>query len=121
MIVSRAALLVTLWLLGCGSPSGMPAESPAPGEALAAEAPEFEAPEAALGDGFAVWESLRTGDWRIWRRRLDGTGLEQLTPDEDGRQHCCPHISPDGRWVAFLPATSRATCARPTRCPVSCA
>lgn len=56
-----------------------------------------------LGDGFVVWESNRTGDWRIWFRRLDGSGLRQLSPDEDGgRQHCCPHVSPDGRRVVYL-------------------
>lgn len=57
---------------------------------------------AALGEGFAVWESNRTGDWRIWYRRLDGSGLRQLVPDEPGRQHCCPHLSPDGTRLVYL-------------------
>ena len=59
-------------------------------------------PPATLGDGYAVWESNRSGDWRIWYRRLDGTGLRQLTPDEPGLQHCCPHLSPDGRRLVYL-------------------
>ncbi len=106
--MSRAALAVVLGLIGCGPPAGPQGESPSSGEAFAAEstaaeAPAVEtAPKVALGDGFAVWESIRTGDWRIWRRRLDGSELAQLTPGEGGRQHCCPHISPDGRWVAYL-------------------
>jgi hypothetical protein len=65
--------------------------------------PEVSSPEyARLGEGFLVWESDRTGPWRIWTRRLDGSGLRQLTPDEPGHEHCCAHISPDGRWVAYL-------------------
>ncbi len=59
----------------------------------------------ALPEGFAVWESNRTGDWRIWTSRLDGSGLRQLSSEERGRQHFCPHISPDGRLVAYLSRT----------------
>jgi alginate O-acetyltransferase complex protein AlgJ len=55
-----------------------------------------------LGDGFVVWESNRGGDWRIWTRRLDGSGLRQLSPDEPGQQHCCPHLSPDGSRLVYL-------------------
>ena len=61
-----------------------------------------------LGDGFVVWESNRTGNWRIWSRRLDGSGLRQLSPEEGDRQHCCPHISPDGRTVVYLSAQPAA-------------
>ena len=57
---------------------------------------------AVLGEGFAVWESNRSGDWRIWTVRLDGSGLGQLTPDEPDRQHCCPHISPGGSRLVYL-------------------
>jgi hypothetical protein len=56
----------------------------------------------ALGDGFVVWESNRSGSWRIWRRELNGAGLKQLSSDEKGRDHFCPHIAPDGRHVAYL-------------------
>ncbi|NIA01699.1 MAG: hypothetical protein GWO83_00970 [Bacteroidia bacterium] len=56
----------------------------------------------ALGNGFVVWESNRSGSWRLWRRDLDGSPVRQLTPDEGPRIHCCPHISPDGQWVAYL-------------------
>ncbi|HZI64170.1 MAG TPA: hypothetical protein VFE44_05270, partial [Thermoanaerobaculia bacterium] len=54
-----------------------------------------------LGDGLIVWESNRSGAWRIWSSRLDGSELRQLSP-EDSRQHCCPHLSPDGKLVAYL-------------------
>ncbi len=62
-----------------------------------------------LGPGFVVWESNRTGDWRLFLRDLDSGPPRQLTLDEPGRHHCCPHISPDGRWVAYLSTTSGAT------------
>jgi hypothetical protein len=55
-----------------------------------------------LGRGFLVWESKRTGRWRIWYRNLDGSGLRQLSPEEEERDHYAPHISPDGRHIAYL-------------------
>ena len=39
---------------------------------------------AQLGPGFVVWESNRTGRWRIWRRELDGSNLRQISPEESG-------------------------------------
>jgi hypothetical protein len=57
---------------------------------------------ARMGEGLLVWESNRSGNWRLWLRRLDGGGLVQLSPEEGDRQHCCPHISPDGTRVAYL-------------------
>ncbi|MEJ2084593.1 MAG: hypothetical protein P8Y44_02810 [Acidobacteriota bacterium] len=56
----------------------------------------------AAGEGFVVWESNRTGRWRIWIRDLAGGQAAQLTPDDGPRIHCCPHISPDGAWIAYL-------------------
>lgn len=56
----------------------------------------------ALRRGFVVWESNREGAWRIWIRDLAGGPPRRLSPDEPGRDHCCPHISPDGRRVAYL-------------------
>jgi hypothetical protein len=55
-----------------------------------------------LGRGFAVWESNRTGSWRIWYRDLDGSGLRRLSPEEEGRDHFAPHISPDGTHLVYL-------------------
>ncbi|MAF08901.1 hypothetical protein CMK11_00480 [Candidatus Poribacteria bacterium] len=57
---------------------------------------------ARVGDGAVVWESNRTGRWRIWGRDLDGSDLRQITPDEPGRDHYCPHISPDGARLLYL-------------------
>lgn len=61
-----------------------------------------ESTQSVLGSGFVVWESNRSGNWRLWLRDLDGAEPVQLTPDEGARLHCCPHISPDGRWIAYL-------------------
>ena len=55
-----------------------------------------------LGSGFVVWESNRTGRWRLWRRELDGSGLRQISPEESGRDHFCPHLSPDGTRLVYL-------------------
>lgn len=52
--------------------------------------------------GFLVWESYRSGRWRIWYRDLDGSGLRRLTPDEKDRDHFAPHVSPDGRYLVYL-------------------
>jgi hypothetical protein len=57
---------------------------------------------AKLGRGFVVWESSRTGNWRIWHRALDGSDLRQLSPDEKDRDHLAPHIGPDGTRVVFV-------------------
>ncbi len=61
-----------------------------------------DAASGTVGEGFLVWESNRSGAWRIWTRRLDGGEPRQLSPEERGRDHCCPHISPDGTRVAYL-------------------
>lgn len=92
-----AALCALALAVGCG---GAAPGEPEPETAAAPAA--MAARSGSLGDGFVVWESNRGGAWRIWTKRLDGTGLRRLTPDEPGRDHCCPHISPDGRRVAYL-------------------
>lgn len=52
--------------------------------------------------GFIVWESNRSGAWRLWSSDLVGARPRQLTPDEPRRRHCCPHIAPDGSSIAYL-------------------
>ncbi|MBN2369962.1 MAG: hypothetical protein JXO72_05695 [Vicinamibacteria bacterium] len=66
--------------------------------------PEHGAP----ARGFVAWESWRSGEWRIWTRRLEGSAPRQLTPDEPGLQHCCPHISPDGSKIVYLSRSAPA-------------
>ncbi len=57
---------------------------------------------ASLGRGYVVWESNRSGRWRLYYRELDGTGKRQLTPDEQDRDHYGTHISPDGTRVVYI-------------------
>lgn len=72
-----------------------------------AEEPDAETREgwrkmSQVGSGFVIWESNRTGHWRLWRRELDGSGLRQLSPEEEGRDHYCPHVSPDGTRLTYI-------------------
>lgn len=57
---------------------------------------------AALGPGVVVWESNRTGNYRIFLRDLAGEEVRQLSPDEPGRDHCCALFSPDGSRLVYL-------------------
>jgi len=56
---------------------------------------------AEVGEGYVVWESNRSGAWRIWYRELDGSNLRQLTRDDD-REHYAAHIAPDGKHIAYV-------------------
>ena len=38
---------------------------------------------------------------QIWRMRADGSEQEQITSDDFNNWF--PHISPDGKWMVFLP------------------
>ncbi len=44
--------------------------------------------------------STKGGSMQIWRMRPDGSRKEQLTFDQ--YNNWFPHISPDGKWIAFL-------------------
>ncbi len=88
-----AALLA----LACAGANDGPLDSEDPGDWQPAQQALAE-----LGPGFVVWESNRSGDWRIWMRNLDGDGLRQLSPDEPDRDHYGVHVSPDGTRVVYL-------------------
>lgn len=52
-------------------------------------------------DGSAIYfNSARSGTMQIWRMKPDGREPEQVTNDE--YNNWFPHISPDGRWIAFI-------------------
>jgi len=99
-LLALAALLAFV-AAGCsdGGSRAAPADADGAVAASSGAAPTDAGPP---GEGFVVWESNRTGDWRIFIRDLDGSPPRQLTPDEGSRQHCCPHVSPDGRRIAYL-------------------
>lgn len=92
---------------GAAAPTGPAPAGPAANAHEGAAPAETAGPEAGeepprLGAGFVVWESNRSGAWRIWTRDLAGGEPRRLTPDEPGRDHCCPHVAPDGSRVAYL-------------------
>lgn len=49
---------------------------------------------------YIYFDSSRSGTTQIWRMRTDGSEAEQMTDDE--RLNSSPHISPDGKVLAFL-------------------
>ena len=49
---------------------------------------------------YIYFNSSRTGKMQIWRMRPDGAEQEQVTRDD--YNNWFPHISPDGRWIAFV-------------------
>ncbi len=59
-----------------------------------------DAPDYSPDGKFIYFDSSRSGSTQIWRMAPDGSGAEQLTDDA----HCnsSPHMSPDGKTVAFL-------------------
>ena len=51
-------------------------------------------------DQYIYFDSARSGTLQIWRMRADGSQAEQVTDDDS--LNSSPHISPDGKTLAFL-------------------
>ena len=90
---------------GDGSGSGPGAAEAAPVAAVAQSKAEpvgdlADAP--GLGPGRIVWESNRSGAWRLWAREFDAREVRQISRDEPSRQHCCSHLSPAGDRLVYL-------------------
>jgi len=49
---------------------------------------------------YIYYNGSHTGNMQIWRMKPDGSGREQLTFDD--YKNWFPHISPDGKWIAFI-------------------
>jgi TolB protein len=49
---------------------------------------------------FIYYNGSHSGKMQLWRMKPDGSGQEQLTFDEFNNWF--PHISPDGKWIAFI-------------------
>jgi TolB protein len=49
---------------------------------------------------FLYFDSARSGSLQIWRMHPDGSAAQQITADD--RQNSSPHMSPDGKTLAFL-------------------
>lgn len=59
-----------------------------------------DGPEYSPDGKYIYYNANPTGTMQIWRMKPDGTGKEQLT--FDGYHNWFPHISPDGKWMAFI-------------------
>lgn len=59
-----------------------------------------DGPEYSPDGKYIYFNSTQTGTMQIWRMKPDGSGQEQITFDE--HNNWFPHISPDGKWIAFI-------------------
>jgi TolB protein len=59
-----------------------------------------DGPEFTPDGKYIYFNSVRTGRMQIWRMKPDGKDPEQITNDD--LNNWFPHISPDGRWIAFI-------------------
>jgi len=59
-----------------------------------------DGPEYSPDGKYIYYNGSQTGTMQLWRMAPDGTGNEQLTFDEQNKWF--PHLSPDGKWIAFL-------------------
>ncbi|MDC6362615.1 MULTISPECIES: TolB family protein [Flavobacteriaceae] len=50
---------------------------------------------------YIYFNSNRTGSMHLWRMDADGSNPVQLTDDPNFKDWF-PHISPDGKWIAFI-------------------
>ena len=49
---------------------------------------------------YIYYNGSASGTMQLWRMKPDGTGKEQVTFDE--YNNWFPHLSPDGKWIAFI-------------------
>lgn len=59
-----------------------------------------DGPEYSPDGRFIYYNGNETGTMQLWRMKPDGTAREQLTFDE--YHNWFPHISPDGKWIAYI-------------------
>jgi TolB protein len=59
-----------------------------------------DGPEYSPDGKFIYYNGNETGTMQLWRMKPDGTGKEQITFDE--YHNWFPHISPDGKWIAYI-------------------
>jgi TolB protein len=61
----------------------------------------FDAPAAVPTSGQILFSSNRSGAWRLWMIKADGSELKQLTLQDSDDQDVDPMFSPDGKSVLF--------------------
>lgn len=59
-----------------------------------------DGPEFSPDGAYIYFNSTRSGLMQLWRMKPDGSEQEQLTGD--GLNNWFPHLSPDGKWIAFV-------------------
>jgi TolB protein len=59
-----------------------------------------DGPEYSPDGRFVYFNSVRSGRMQLWRMKPDGSSPEQVTNDE--WNNWFPHLSPDGKRIAFL-------------------
>lgn len=59
-----------------------------------------DGPEISPDGKFIYYNSNVSGSMQLWRMKRDGSSNEQLTFDENNNWF--PHISPDGKWIAYI-------------------
>ncbi len=59
-----------------------------------------DGPEYSPDGKYVYFNSVRSGLMQLWRMRPDGSQQEPVT--NDGFNNWFPHLSPDGKWIAFL-------------------
>lgn len=64
------------------------------------EGAHVDGPEYSPDGKYIYFNASFSGTMQLWRMRPDGSGHEQLTFDE--YNNWFPHISPDGKWIAFI-------------------
>ncbi len=72
MILRLAASIVTLLAVTLTASACQSEISESAAESPVVEKEQHSgSPTGMLGDGFVVWESNRSGNWRLWRRDLE--------------------------------------------------
>lgn len=64
------------------------------------ESGHVDGPEYSPDGKYIYYNGSQSGTMQLWRMKPDGSGNEQLTFDE--YNNWFPHISPDGKWIAFV-------------------
>jgi TolB protein len=59
-----------------------------------------DGPEYSPDGKYIYYNGSASGTMQLWRMKPDGSGKEQLTFDQ--YNNWFPHISPDGKWIAYI-------------------
>lgn len=64
------------------------------------EGAHVDGPEYSPDGKYIYFNASFSGTMQLWRMKPDGSAQEQITFDE--YNNWFPHISPDGKWIAFI-------------------